>query len=866
MNNREKTLSALVLIAFMLIPVSFIASAPHASAAPMQGPSVLSEGYSFKDRTVPVDVGLYIEWTDMNTGGEYDYVMQSIVETYGNFGMMQLTNITDYTNLESMIGGLDVLLVIEQEDASASNMDTVAAAWSPFLESWVADGGVLIVMGYWEGSGVGTTHRLLNETGILPIYNATVETGTSMTVVDDTDPLAFGVPAPFAAPDGSVTYNVADGNIVFGCCDAGYVVHKLIGTGHVVMLGFDMFSRTAPVDTILSNALKLNRVMAFDISHFQYGDPRSDLLNFSQSLSYDGFAIKTLEVFDEAWIETSQVLFIGVANVDGFTSGEVTFVQSFVENGGGLLVPAEWGAWGMMTSPILNAFGYAYDQREDSIRDSDEYGGDTFRPIYHSENIGSHAVTFGVSSLQMFAGTILTTLPDNAETLVWTDTDGTANWTDGTPAPGAPLVACSTFGRGRVLVTADYNMFGTTDYDSDGIFDFFDEYNERFGVNAARWLSAAGISEKSIVIDTSHNPYISLTSGKYDSFAAFLTYNGFNIRVMSTFNSADIEAADVVMIISGAVFYNTTEQQVMSDYVAQGGGVFAIGDFYNYGAGASNITSVFGIEYNTTMSSYISESDDYDTFNPYYILDDDNFASHPIMTGVHRMEFDKSGAFATVGSGVALARTDIDGTATWASGGIASGVAVLAATTFGFGRVVAVTDLELPSVSNPEGDEYITLYDSDNDIFLANAFYWLIENRAPIVEIVTPNGGEVLNGTRQIEWTAVDPDSDSLTYSVFVSNNNGSSYTEIASGLTTLTYLWNTTEHADGTGYMIRVVAFDGSLYGQDDSDAPFELNNSEEVPVGPGFDPTLLAIIGGALAVAIVVIVVFMKRSGRGK
>ena len=199
-------------------------------------------------------------------------------------------------------------------------------------------------------------------------------------------------------------------------------------------------------------------------------------------------------------------------------------------------------------------------------------------------------------------------------------------------------------------------------------------------------------------------------------------------------------------------------------------------------------------------------------------------------------------------------------------GGVASGVPIIAITEYGLGRVVAIANYNMPGLSNPDSDDYPTLYDSDNDILLANAFYWLIENRAPIVEVVTPNGGEVLNGTRQIEWTAVDPDSDALTYSVFVSNNNGSSYTEIASGLTTLTYLWNTTEHADGTGYMIRVVAFDGSLYGQDDSDAPFELNNSEEVPVGPGFDSTLLAIIGGALAVAIVVIVVFMKRSGRGK
>ena len=147
---------------------------------------------------------------------------------------------------------------------------------------------------------------------------------------------------------------------------------------------------------------------------------------------------------------------------------------------------------------------------------------------------------------------------------------------------------------------------------------------------------------------------------------------------------------------------------------------------------------------------------------------------------------------------------------------------------------------------------------------MANAFYWLAENRAPTVELITPNGGEVWNGTRTIEWDAVDPNRDERGFTLWYSDNNGSDWTLLIDGLVGTTYDWNTTQHDDGNSYMIRVVAFDGFLDSSDDSDDPFELDNFAGGGPGGGgltIDPVLLAIVGGAVVVVVIVALLIMKR-----
>ena len=82
----------------------------------------------------------------------------------------------------------------------------------------------------------------------------------------------------------------------------------------------------------------------------------------------------------------------------------------------------------------------------------------------------------------------------------------------------------------------------------------------------------------------------------------------------------------------------------------------------------------------------------------------------------------------------------------------------------------------------------------------------------PLVHVISPDGGEVLNGTIPVRWSAVDPNEDTLT--INISCNNGSGWVAVACNLTnTGTYHWNTMEFDDGTLYSIYIEAVDDSAF-----------------------------------------------------
>jgi hypothetical protein len=182
------------------------------------------------------------------------------------------------------------------------------------------------------------------------------------------------------------------------------------------------------------------------------------------------------------------------------------------------------------------------------------------------------------------------------------------------------------------------------------------------------------------------------------------------------------------------------------------------------------------------------------------------------------------------------------------------------------GRVVVIPDLEICLNSNDvDGDGLGQVYAADNEIFLRNAFIWLSANRAPMVEVSSPNGGEILEGEVQISWTAVDYDGDTMHFIVLYSDNGGSSWTALADGLTTTTIDWNTSTVADGEQYLIRVVAEDGRYERSDDSDAVFSIDNIDETTPPEGFplDATMIIIIAAIGAVVLIVVVLILKRRG---
>jgi hypothetical protein len=99
-----------------------------------------------------------------------------------------------------------------------------------------------------------------------------------------------------------------------------------------------------------------------------------------------------------------------------------------------------------------------------------------------------------------------------------------------------------------------------------------------------------------------------------------------------------------------------------------------------------------------------------------------------------------------------------------------------------------------------------------------------VSENAPQVTVISPNGGESLDGKQSITWTAEDQDGDALTYEVLYSTDGGETWTAIASELADITYMWDTGQVAGSNHALIKVMANDGVNYGQDESDGSFSV------------------------------------------
>jgi len=95
-------------------------------------------------------------------------------------------------------------------------------------------------------------------------------------------------------------------------------------------------------------------------------------------------------------------------------------------------------------------------------------------------------------------------------------------------------------------------------------------------------------------------------------------------------------------------------------------------------------------------------------------------------------------------------------------------------------------------------------------------------NTAPTVLVIRPNGGERVRGIFEIQWQAIDPDGDKLTFTISYSPNGGDTWTQLTSEVTGSSYPWDTSGEQVGENYLIKIEANDGILTAEDCSDAPF--------------------------------------------
>lgn len=222
-------------------------------ARPVSGENITRN--NIYSKLVPVQYAprilAYLGYTDY--WQEYSNTLRAIESTFGpNY---YLTELWDYTQLDSMLLGKDILLIPEQENADRYTLENIGRAWSTTLSEFLENGGIIIVCDFNWGSG--GTYGILTGAGLMSISSANYRTWYSLYLVDPTDPLAEGVSSSFTAPDGTISFVTEETNVVVNDGTYPVVIHKEIGRGHIALLGFDFSLSNNDTERILGNAVAL---------------------------------------------------------------------------------------------------------------------------------------------------------------------------------------------------------------------------------------------------------------------------------------------------------------------------------------------------------------------------------------------------------------------------------------------------------------------------------------------------------------------------------------------------------------------------------------------------------------------------------
>jgi hypothetical protein len=131
----------------------------------------------------------------------------------------------------------------------------------------------------------------------------------------------------------------------------------------------------------------------------------------------------------------------------------------------------------------------------------------------------------------------------------------------------------------------------------------------------------------------------------------------------------------------------------------------------------------------------------------------------------------------------------------------------------------------------------------------------------PVVQVISPNGGEYLSNqaNQTVTWQGSDVDGDTLTYSLLYSDNNGTDWNPIAIDLNQTSYTWDTIGSSNSTQCLIKIIASDGVNTAEDTSNAVFTLDQNGNTaagtaPVGEQNITVILWATASALGVACIV------------
>ena len=175
------------------------------------------------------------------------------------------------------------------------------------------------------------------------------------------------------------------------------------------------------------------------------------MAGFADDLVADGYAVSTMQTFDPALLAACDILVLTRGYLN-YTTQDVDAIDDFVNDGGGLFITTDAWDYGSELDLVIERFGVVRNKTH-GLQDSDDGWGTDLQVLFgKSTNFNNHSITLGTYRVEFYWGSGFIEMPANAQSLIVTDTDGTATFGYDMIANGTAASIAFNEGEGRVAI------------------------------------------------------------------------------------------------------------------------------------------------------------------------------------------------------------------------------------------------------------------------------------------------------------------------------------------------------------------------------------------------------------------------------
>lgn len=172
--------------------------------------AIMGNSVLLTQETGNIEILIYTEFADLTASGEVANVEAAIrAQLSAASRTVTITRVASTSALMSAITAtVDVFIVPEQESASDATFAAIASTWNGAVNTFLDRGGVVITCTYTDPSW-----RVLNGPGLFSTTGPNNVSGSTVSVVRTTDPIAAGLPASYSAASGSAYFGAMTGGV-----------------------------------------------------------------------------------------------------------------------------------------------------------------------------------------------------------------------------------------------------------------------------------------------------------------------------------------------------------------------------------------------------------------------------------------------------------------------------------------------------------------------------------------------------------------------------------------------------------------------------------------------------------------------------